>query len=302
MEQFLSIGEVARRAGVSVQTLRHYDKLGLLTPSRVTDAGYRQYTESDYARLALIRTLRDMGFDLRTIAQLLQGRQEPAQAMHLQIEALESQRRALKRQQLILEAAVRDTAGEQAGVELARLHRKHLLAQLNKLEREAFLARHLGWNAGDEPMSQAVWQAAIFDLPEEMDEAQLEAWLELAEIAADPHFRQTLERQWEPLSNVSQAGLAEWQQLSQRIMNEAIEAVRAGHSLGDESAQQLVDEWIEGFAKLLARPPDAAFLRWMVRYFESTYDPRIARYWELISRIKGAPYKPMYVVHDGVNK
>ena len=46
---------------MSVQTLRHYDKLGLLTPERTTDAGYRLYSARDCLRLELIRTLRGVG-------------------------------------------------------------------------------------------------------------------------------------------------------------------------------------------------------------------------------------------------
>jgi DNA-binding transcriptional MerR regulator len=289
MERILSIGEVARQAGVSVQTLRHYDKLGLLVPSKVTAAGYRQYTEGDCARLALIRALRDTGFDLRTIAQLLDSQQDPAAAMRLQIEALAAQQRALKRQQLILQAAVNGDAP--AG--LSSLQRKNVLAQLNKLEREAFLAQHLGWRASENEQAQAVWRAAIFDLPEDMNEAQLEAWLELAEIAADPHYRQTLERQWQLPPGLDAANSEAWRQSFQALLADAVDAVRMGRSPDDPASQALLDAWVQSFAEMLARPPDVAFKRWVVAYLDSIHDPRIVRYWELVAQIKGWQHDPI---------
>jgi hypothetical protein len=49
--RFYSTGRFARRASVSVRTLRFYDRVGLLTPSARTEAGYRMYTDEDFPRL-----------------------------------------------------------------------------------------------------------------------------------------------------------------------------------------------------------------------------------------------------------
>lgn len=192
MEAVLSIGQAARLAGVSVQTLRHYDKLRLLPPSHVSTAGHRRYSARDCERLRLIRALREVGFDLDTIRQVLDRELEPQQAVDMRFEALEAEQRTLNRRRLVLRAAM---TGNRNDV-LDRLHAKHVLAKLDRLEREALLARHLGWAPRDTPASEAVWRAATRDLPEEMDDAQLEAWLELAEIAADEGFHETLERQF----------------------------------------------------------------------------------------------------------
>ena len=88
MGKVLSIGEAAKLAGVSVQTLRHYDKLGLLAPSHVSAAGYRRYSGCDCERLQLIRALREVGFDLHTIGQLLASKIEPDDAIRMRFEAL----------------------------------------------------------------------------------------------------------------------------------------------------------------------------------------------------------------------
>ncbi len=63
--------EFAELTGVTVRTLHYYDHLGLLRPSGHTPAGYRQYSESDFARLQQIVTLKFIGFSLARIKDLL---------------------------------------------------------------------------------------------------------------------------------------------------------------------------------------------------------------------------------------
>ncbi|HMJ03731.1 MAG TPA: MerR family transcriptional regulator [Conexibacter sp.] len=65
------IGDVARRAGVSVRTLRHYDEIGLLPPSGRSEAGYRLYSAADLERLRRILFYRELDFGLEQIAQIL---------------------------------------------------------------------------------------------------------------------------------------------------------------------------------------------------------------------------------------
>lgn len=68
----LSIGEFARAGGVSVRMLRHYDQLGLLTPAEVDPwSGRRRYTLAQLGRLHRIVTLKDLGFSLVQVADLL---------------------------------------------------------------------------------------------------------------------------------------------------------------------------------------------------------------------------------------
>jgi len=67
----LSIGEAARRSGVSVKMARHYESLGLLPDVPRTGAGYRQYGEREVHTLAFIRRARELGFSMAEIAELL---------------------------------------------------------------------------------------------------------------------------------------------------------------------------------------------------------------------------------------
>jgi DNA-binding transcriptional MerR regulator len=67
----LKIGELARRTGLTVRALHHYDAIGLLTPSARSDAGYRLYSDADIARLHQIQALRGFGLPLADIGTYL---------------------------------------------------------------------------------------------------------------------------------------------------------------------------------------------------------------------------------------
>ena len=67
----LTVGAVARLAGVTVRTLHHYDEIGLLTPSGRSDAGYRRYEDPDLDRLQRILFYRELGFGLDEIKTVM---------------------------------------------------------------------------------------------------------------------------------------------------------------------------------------------------------------------------------------
>ncbi len=69
----LKVGELARRTGLTVRALHHYDSIGLLRPTGRSDSGYRLYSRDDVARLHGIQTLRRMGLSLADVAQQLDG-------------------------------------------------------------------------------------------------------------------------------------------------------------------------------------------------------------------------------------
>jgi Cu(I)-responsive transcriptional regulator len=70
-EREMNIGAAATRSGVSAKMVRHYESLGLLPRVARSDAGYRQYTDSEVHTLRFIRRARDLGFSIAEIAKLL---------------------------------------------------------------------------------------------------------------------------------------------------------------------------------------------------------------------------------------
>jgi DNA-binding transcriptional MerR regulator len=95
-EQIYQASEFAERAGVTVRTLHHYDRLGLLKPSGRTAAGYRLYGERDFARLQQIITLKFIGFPLNQIKKLLDRRDfDLAKIFRFQRSFMEEKRKQL---------------------------------------------------------------------------------------------------------------------------------------------------------------------------------------------------------------
>lgn len=70
-ESYLTIGDVAQRAGLTVRTLHHYDQVGLLRPTARTPAGYRLYGPAEIRRLQHIASLRRLGLSLDDVARCL---------------------------------------------------------------------------------------------------------------------------------------------------------------------------------------------------------------------------------------
>jgi len=99
--------EFAQLAGVTVRTLHHYDRIGLLKPSGYTDAGYRLYRQEDLIRLQQIVTLKFIGFSLTQIKNLLNSN-----SFDLRV-ALDQQRAIISEKRQQLDLAVRAIAKAQ---------------------------------------------------------------------------------------------------------------------------------------------------------------------------------------------
>jgi MerR family mercuric resistance operon transcriptional regulator len=74
----LTIGQVARSAGVGIETVRFYEREGLLQEPARKESGYRQYENDVVARLRFIRRAKELGFSLKEIKELLALRVDPA--------------------------------------------------------------------------------------------------------------------------------------------------------------------------------------------------------------------------------
>jgi MerR family transcriptional regulator, copper efflux regulator len=67
----MGIGSIAKQAGVSIDTVRYYERNGLLAPQARLASGYRRYGELELSRLRFIRRAQDLGFSLKDVRELL---------------------------------------------------------------------------------------------------------------------------------------------------------------------------------------------------------------------------------------
>jgi len=111
-----SIQEIARLAGTTSRTLRHYDDIGLLAPSRVGHNGYRYYDGTALVRLQRILLLRELGVGLPAVAEIL-GRDDQsnpaaqAHALRTHLDALRAEQQRLARQIASVERTITTMEG-----------------------------------------------------------------------------------------------------------------------------------------------------------------------------------------------
>ena len=86
-DKYFTVGEAAKKMGVSVRTLQYYHKIGLLPPSGISEGGRRQYTYRDLVQLHQILSLKHLGFSLQDIKERLPSLDTPEQVA----QALEQQ-------------------------------------------------------------------------------------------------------------------------------------------------------------------------------------------------------------------
>ena len=92
-----TVKEVSRITGVSVRTLHHYDAIGLLKPTAVTEAGYRLYDDAALERMQSILLFRELQFPLKDIKRILDAPDfDPMAALAQQVHLLEMQREHLE--------------------------------------------------------------------------------------------------------------------------------------------------------------------------------------------------------------
>ena len=155
-------GELARRAGISPRTLRHYDQIGLLTPTRTSGSGLRYYDAWAVARLQRILLLRETGMSLAGIAELLDGETEGQEdeALEEQIRRLHRERDALDRRLRAVEhllEARREGRPPRPDVLLDGFNDLHEDEVVARWGREVYRAGHDWWH-GKTLAQQQAWK------------------------------------------------------------------------------------------------------------------------------------------------
>lgn len=112
--RLLSIGQVARHSGVSVETVRFYERQGLIEKPRRKESGYRQFPEAVIGRLRVLRRARELGFSLPEIREMFDlgaGGEVPCGEVRRRAEArideIDERVRDLEKMRLALEEVVR---------------------------------------------------------------------------------------------------------------------------------------------------------------------------------------------------
>ncbi len=113
--ELLKIGDFARVAGTNLRTLRYYEEVGLLTPARRSQGGFRYYRQTDLNRLNMIRDLQDLGLHLDRIRELMATREHVGSRPAL----LQSVRRVLAEQDRLLLERSRALEAQRARIAVA---------------------------------------------------------------------------------------------------------------------------------------------------------------------------------------
>lgn len=296
----LTIGELARRTGLTVKAIRFYSDRGIVPPAGRTSAGYRLYDETALARLQLVRTLRELDVDLATIARVLARELTLAEVAAAHADALDAQIRVLRLQRTVLRIAAGRNPDEQ------EIRTMHELATLSRDERRRVVdefvdATFAGLGEGN-PV-EARMRAARPDLPDDPSPEQVDAWIELAQLVRDDDFRRSTRE-------MAEAGAA---------------AQRAGGRPGDDAAAAPHGEEMRAAAAVVAErgslalatgvAPEAPEASAHVAAIEAAFaqvgdgaggailadrlavgtDRRAERYWQLLAIVNGWPPVPSTV-------
>ncbi len=107
MKERYAIGDVARRTGLSVSTIRFYADEGIVEPTALTEGGFRQYDVHAIARLELVRTLRDLGAGLDDIRRVLTAETTLPDLARAHLRLVEDQLRQFRARRAMLRTVVR---------------------------------------------------------------------------------------------------------------------------------------------------------------------------------------------------
>ncbi|MFJ6612608.1 MerR family transcriptional regulator [Streptomyces sp. NPDC091289] len=283
-----SIGELARRTGLTVKTIRFYSDRGIVAPTDRSPAGYRLYDIDAAARLDLVRTLRELGLDLPTIRKVVDRELSLPEVAAAHAEALAVQIRVLRLRRAVL------TAVAERGSTPEETELMHRLAQLSQDERRRLIGDFLdavfgGLDAA--PAFEAAMRSMTPELPDNPEAEQVQAWVELAEMSLDPDFRAMVRRMVEDTA-VDQARSdmrGPRRDIAAAVRDEAGPAVTTGIDPASPQADPIVAAFTAHYARLLGRPDDVELRRRLATRLESVNDPRRERYLRLLAVVNGWP-------------
>lgn len=300
VQRLLTIGRLSELTGVPVRTIRFYsdtavDGAVLLEPAGRTASGYRLYPIEAAARLELIRTLRDLGVGLPTVARVLAREVSVADVARTHADALEATVKVLRLRQAVLRAvAARDSDWE----ELEQMNR---LARMDAAERKRILEGFLeavfsgiGPNdAANEQFAQMM-RKAFPELPQDPTQRQVEAWVELVGLIQDDAFV-ARSREMAEYSAGRRAELPDdaWQREQDAFAAVIAVGAENAHKSGAEpdspEGQAKLAEILAEWARRLDRTDSRKLHAKVLENMEVMVDDRVNRYWELVGIVGDRP-------------
>jgi DNA-binding transcriptional MerR regulator len=281
--ELFSIGQLARTTGLPVRTVRFWSDLGLVPPAGRTTGNYRVFDAEAAARLDLVRTLRELGIDLDTVERVLGGQVTVADVAAAHVRALDAEIRTLRLRRAVLSSVA------QRGSTTEEMKLMHELAKLSARERQRIIDEFVDEAfAGVEPRPEGAHIADSMrtmptDLPDDPTPEQVDAWIELAELVADPGFKDRVREMATAGSSDSTEAPASVDPAP--VMEHAGAALAAGIAPDSVEGKEILD-------RIVPASTSAADRAQLADTLATFSDRRVERYWTLLGRINGWPERP----------
>jgi DNA-binding transcriptional MerR regulator len=274
-----------------VRTIRFYSDAGVVGESARSAAGYRLYDGESVIRLGLVRTLRELGMPLDTIRAVLSERTSLAQVATAHVDTLEVQIRELRLRRAVLRALAKTEATPREAILM------HQLISMSEPERQRQIDDFLQETFGGldaNPELVALLDSTRPDLPDDPEPAQVNAWVELAELVQDPGFRASVRRMAQYQADQRAAGddTGLHHDLTVLVIEQVQAAIDAGTAPASPAAAPVVDVLVDAYAKTFRRNDTDAYRAEVLHRLEVAADPRAQQYFHLVGQINGWPPQP----------
>ncbi|AWS45129.1 MerR family transcriptional regulator [Streptosporangium sp. 'caverna'] len=285
--ELLTIGQLSRRTGLSVRTIRYWSDIGALPPDGRTSAGFRLYGTESVARLQLVRTLRELGLGHAEVRRVVRRETTVAAVAAVHVRALDAQIRALRLSRAVLSTVARrqsDTEEMELMNKLARLSAQERAAIIEDFVDEVFS----GLDA--DPQLYERMRSTMPGLPDDPTPEQVDAWIELAELVTDPDFRRRMRHMVRHnATGRTQTGPGRQPGAFMFFAKKVALLVGAARERGvaPESAEAagVLDE-------LLGTNAGAPRRAEVLERVEAGLDAQAERYWQLMALIRGEQPRP----------
>lgn len=281
--ELFTIGELAQRTGLAVRTIRFWSDSEVVAPAGRSTGGYRLYDADAVARLDLVRTLRELGLDLTSVRRVLASQVTVQDVAEAHLQALDAELRTLQTRRAVLRWTARH------GTTTEEMRTMHEVAKMSADERQRiiddFVQRTFHGVEEDGPGASIAqgMRSMPPELPSDPTTAQVEAWVELADLVRDEDFQ----RRCRDMAVIGAQGIEQPGGYSpEKTIEHAGHALREG--ISPESARG------EEVLSLVVDPDlSSAQRRALADTVETFTDRRVERYWQLLGVLNGwPPFEP----------